>query len=224
LSASLLLLATAAIAVAAIIRIALVLSVTPTGYWLAELYALVQSDSPADPAKQQRATWLSKYLSDPALALTRLPGCADQGTPGKFDSCLEVVDAGLEALPASAELWLERARLLLASGRADSPFLTALRESYRNGSREGWVAGQRVVVALGAYRLLPEDLKQKVGEDLELVLASPSLSEPLVQAYIANPHFREIAKSAIGQISTIGQARFIESVMSKTNDPASPER
>lgn len=209
-------LALAAITIVAGARIALVLSATPTEYWLTELYALVQMGVPVDTATLHRAEQLSKYLDDPAFVLTRLPACTEDAS-NNAGTCLEVIDAGLSAIPTSGELWLARAHMLLAGGYADEEFLAALRESYRYAPREGWIAGQRVVLALGAYQLLPDELKQKAREDLELVLTASTLVQPLVDAYVDNPRFREIAKSAVEQISTEGQASFLYFVTSRTN-------
>lgn len=185
-------------------RMAVGVMATPPSLWPVEFNPLTRAtESPAVPAIVANGP---DWLSDPAIARGWINGCVSTSlTPAAAASCLEAVDYGLAASPLSAELWLARARLLARQGILDDQMVEALANSYRSGPLESWVASDRLPFALQMLALLPAELTEDIGRDVELVVPNRTSSGPLIAAFIADPFLRQSSWPLISQFTTFDQ-------------------
>ena len=212
-------------------RLGLLVVAMPTPVWLTEFSPLVGQPADADPTVRRLAERLADNLADSALVRGRHAACleevaaankaADVGhRTAALAACLAVIDDGLAANPLSGELWLERARLLSASGVFDAPLQTALRQSYATGPREGWIAAARLILALRLQPLLPPEFTPLILSDLGIVLQSRSLATALVDAYVTEDDLRPTTNAALESLPDIAaQERFVSWVRSRVNNP-----
>ena len=70
------------------------------------------------------------------------------------------IRSSLSCLPADAFLWLADYFVGVNEKGVEPEFLNALRQSYRVGPHEGWVAIKRNRVAFAAFSNLPSDLRE----------------------------------------------------------------
>ncbi len=212
-------------------RLGLVILATPAPAWLAEFTPLVGAPADADPTVRRLAERFADNLADSALVPGRRAACLDEVAAATaaadvarraaaLETCIAIVDGGLAANPLSAELWLERARLLSASGIFDERLQAALARSYAASPREGWIAATRVVLGLRLQPLLPPEFVPDIARDLSTVLRSRALALPLVDAYIADEALRVTANAALESVPDIAaQERFVSWVRSRVNNP-----
>jgi len=203
------------IALAAVVRLGLVVSATPQRDWLSELPLLLSSPSPVEPATSERAETLQRFLRDAELVPARMARCrAEEATAQSSADCVAVITDGLDAKPASGELWLGRAVWLLQDGSDLPAVFQALSTSYKVARLEAWVASGRVTLGLRLYPLLPPELQQAVQEDLALVLDN-NASGPLVDAYVNDPAMREAAAPALEKLPPSSLGEFLDLVRRK---------
>ena len=197
---------TIVVAAALLVRLAVVVAATPSDLWLTEFepIAITQRAPVADHWVEQAAEW----ISDPAIARALTGDCVAQSVTPNPDirtRCMDAIDYGLAATPASSELWLAKARLLANQGVLDEKFAVALRNSYSTGTLEGWIASERLPFALRRRAFLPSDLADDIGGDVALVLSNRSLAGPLIQTYIADPFLRDTTWEIIEKYATLDQ-------------------
>jgi hypothetical protein len=188
------------------VRLGLVVAATPSELWTEEFVPIADGARPAETGGLPMR--VSGWLSDPAIARALIGDCIERSASPLSDirpHCTAAVDYALAAQPASPELWFARARLLAAQGILDEPLADSLRRSYELGPREGWIAAERLPFALRLREFLPAELVDDMGADLRLVLVSRQLSEPLIEAYIADPFLRESSWEVIEQFATLDQ-------------------
>lgn len=197
-----------AVGAIATVRLGMVVAATPTNFWFEAAPRLIELSEPANAGLESLAANVSKIVDDPALIRGRLADCrppvgveAANGDSRTLrnERCLAVVDTALRTSPALGELWLFKADRLLRAAQT-GPAIEALRNSYATASREGWIAGGRVVLGLKLYPLLPADIQENVVADLHLVLRYPELAEPIVEAYRKNGPLRRAALSALQKL------------------------
>jgi len=194
------------VATALVVRLAVVVAATPSDLWLSEFEPVATNQRP--PSVDGWAAQAAEWVRDPAIARALIGDCVAQSvTPDAEirERCMDAISYGLAALPASSELWLAQARLLANQGVLDEPFATALRNSYSTGTREGWIASERLPFALRRRAFLPNDLTDDIGGDVALILGNRSLAGPLIQAYIADPFLRDATWEVIEQYATLDQ-------------------
>jgi hypothetical protein len=207
------------VGVTATLRMAVVLAATPPSVWLAEFPPLVGGAIGTNPGVPLRAERIAQSINDPALVRSRLAACEAAGKGGEggstpATSCLAVLDAGLRAAPASGELWLTKADLLLRTEGFGPSVIAALRQSYSAARREGWIASSRVVFGLKLFPLLPDDLKTAAAGDLVLVLNYPVHARALMRAYVDDTALRQAAAPALEQLSPSLVDKFVRAVRS----------
>lgn len=129
-----------------------------------------------------------------------------------LQDCLAVVDRALRAAPARSELWLERARLLLLLDGSQEEVFRALRVSYRTGPREGWIAVQRIPIALRLWESLPDDLRSSVREDIRLAMSKSALIASIASLYMKDFSIRTTLVSLLEDTSELSRQRFLEEV------------
>jgi hypothetical protein len=210
-------------------RLGLIVLATPPASWLTEFGPLTGPPGEADATVRRLADRLAGNLSDAALVRGRHAACLDEVEAANaaadyarriagLEACIAIVDDGLAADPASGELWLERARLLSASGIFDERLQTALARSYASSPREGWIAASRVVLGLRLEPLLPPDFAGNIERDLGTVLQSRALATPLVDAYLADEALRVTTNAALQSLPDVAaQERFVSWVRSRIN-------
>jgi hypothetical protein len=185
-------------------RLTLTIAATPEELWLTEFAPLttVVARDPAPASPEKIAGW----IVDPAVARSLIDACpVAVTTPAEANSCRQAVEYGLAAAPSSSELWLARARLLVATGIVDERFTESLRNSYRTAPLEVWVAAERLPFALQMRALLPEDFGADIGADIAMVIGNRRWAEPLIAAYIADPFLRESTWDVIERFATLDQ-------------------
>jgi hypothetical protein len=213
----------AAIGGIACLRLAAVVSATPSVTWLPELNALVRPRLAVGERTRARAALVDRFIADPTLMLALFPGCgAGAASPSAGDGaaaprCLDVIEATLQEAPWSGELWYAKALYLARAGEGEAPLFEALRMSWRTAPKEGWVAGGRVLLALRLYPTLPEDLRARASEDLALILEYDQYSDPLVTSYAADQSLRTTAQPALEKLSPLQLKKFIDIVRWKTH-------
>ncbi|MCW5713936.1 MAG: hypothetical protein KIT43_05420 [Bauldia sp.] len=189
-------------------RLLLVNFATPSDIWLNEFTPMVTAGETtlASPI----ANALSPVIRDPALVRTRLTECEAREVPrDQADPCLAIVEEGLAMLPTSAELWLERARILAGDGVFDDRFFESLRKSYEASPREGWITARRLPFLLRYARRLPPDLADLMVADLLTVLGEWDLAGPLASAYVADPFFRDSTWAFVEQHASLEQQQWL---------------
>lgn len=199
------------------LRLGVVVASVPRDLWLVESPALVQPGRAEDAGLKIRAEQAAQLVDDPFLTVARLPGCAvPTGARPDVTACLTVIDEALATAPLSGELWLARARMLLQSGDRGPSFRQALSNAYAAGPREGWLAAQRALLGLQIFSVLPKSLQDQVVADLELVIASDTLSPTLVSAYLRNPLFSQNLLAVLDRLPLPTQRRFLAAVEART--------
>jgi hypothetical protein len=199
-------------------RLAAVVTATPTDRWFAQDARLVDPSLIVAPSMQGRADALAHIIPDASLFRGRLPIClaAIEGAPASDATllkCLDAIDQALGAAPASAELWLFKATMLLKSGNYGQETQAALRNSYETGPREGWIASGRVVLGLRIWAFLPSDLQDSVRGDLELVLDN-NLTGSVAEAYATDLALRRAAVPALQALPNDMVDKFVSAVRS----------
>jgi hypothetical protein len=82
----------------------------------------------------------------------------------------EVIRNSLSCAPADAFLWLALYSVAVSERGLNSESLNALRESYRVGPHEGWIAVKRSRAVIASFRELRSDLQEAaIKEFTELV-------------------------------------------------------
>ncbi|MGV8841510.1 MAG: hypothetical protein ACWA6X_14560 [Bauldia sp.] len=189
-------------------RLLLVNLATPSDIWLTEFTPMVAAGDTALAAPV--ANLLSPVIRDPAVIRTRLMECTARVVPREeANPCLAIVEEGLVILPTSAELWLERARVLATDGLFDERFFESLRKSHEASPREGWITAQRLPFLLRHASRLPPDLTELMAEDLMMVLGDWDLSEPIALAYVADPFFRDSTWAFVEQHASLEQQAWL---------------
>lgn len=181
-------------------RLILVLGATPVTNWLDEFTPLTSRD--AFPAALSAAVAVRARVRDAAIAGTLLTGC---GAGAPAGPCLDAVDYGLSANAVSAELWLERSQLLAGAGAFDERMARALSASYDLAPYDGWIAAARLPLALRVRSFLPAQAMEDIGRDIETVLSRRQLALPLIEAYIADPIFRDQTFDVIERYASFDQ-------------------
>jgi hypothetical protein len=205
------------------VRLGAIVASTPPSTWLAEFNALVRPRLAVDPAIRERAVLVGRYIDDPALMLARYPGCdsqpaaADAGVAATESACLAIIEETLGQAPYSGELWYAKGLWLARAGQVDETLFESLRMSYRTAPLEGWIASGRVLLGLRLYAELPDDLKQRVGDDLVLVLQYDQFSDALTSSYAADEAFRKLAQPALEKLTPQQLRAFIDLVRWKTH-------
>lgn len=197
----------------ATVRLGAVVAATPPERWLAQDGQLVDPGITVGATTRVLAEHFSAVISDPALVRGRLAACyASAATAAEQEAnhaaCLTAVDDALRTSPSSAELWLFRATALARNADFGDELLTALRNSYTAGAREGWIASGRVVLGLRLWYFLPEDLQAQVRSDLDIVLRN-NLAGPLAAAYVKDPAMRRAAMPALQTLPGELMDRFV---------------
>lgn len=188
------------------LRLAVVVSATPSDLWLSEFEPLASAQRP--PVNDGWAARAAEWISDPGIARALIGNCVAESVtpnPEARARCMTAVDYGLDALPGSSELWFAKASLLANQGILDERFAEALLNSYSTGALEGWLAADRLPFALRRRGFLPDDISDEIGGDVALVLANRALASPLIQAYIADPFLRDATWEIIERYSTLDQ-------------------
>lgn len=185
---------------ALVARLVYVLGATPVANWLDEFTPLTAREE--SPAALSAAVVARARFRDPELAGTLFTGCGNAAPAG---SCLDVAAYGLSANPVSPELWLQRGQILAGAGAFDDRLARALAASYDLGPYDGWIAAARLPLALRVQAFLAPDALEDIGRDIETVLSRRQLSLPLIQAYIADPLFRDATWDVIEQYATFDQ-------------------
>ncbi len=189
------------------IRLAIVVFATPADVWLVEVPALVQSGRTEDPVLRNRADQAAGLVSDPVLAIARLPDCPLAGDADRTRSrCLAVIDEALASGPSLGELWLERARTLLRSGERGTPLFQAMARSHDAGPREGWLATGRAILGIQLFPILPEYVRTGVIADLELTIPQERLVEPVAENFL----------TVLDRLPIETQRLFLEAVEART--------
>ncbi len=191
------------------IRLVLVVAATPPSLWTLEFAPVI---SPGEAgAASSIATGLSGWISDLAIARTLIMDCAGPAAARSdtFERCLRAVDYGLAAAPTSAELWVERARLLASRGIFDDRMAGSLANSYATAPREGWIAAFRLPFVLRMRAFLPTDFEDRIGLDIQTVLRDRALAGPLIAAYIADPFLREATFDLIVRFASFDQQEML---------------
>ncbi len=189
-------------------RLLLVNMATPSDIWLSEFTPMVAAGNTGIASAIADA--LSPIVRDPALVRTRLMECSARDVPrGEADPCLAIVEEGLAILPTSAELWLERARILASDGSFDERFFESLRKSFEAAPREGWIAAQRLPFLLRHAERLPPDLTDVMTADLGMILGDWDLAAPLASAYVADPFFRDSTWAFVEQHASLEQQQWL---------------
>lgn len=189
-------------------RLVLVSLATPSEIWLTEFTPMVAAGDTriASPI----ANIVAPIVRDPAVVRTRLMECAARDVPrGEADPCLAIVEEGLVMLPTSAELWLERARILAGDGLFDDRFFESLRKSFEAAPREGWIAAQRLPFLLRHEARLPPDLIDLMRADLMMILGDWDLAGPIAAAYVADPFFRDSTWAFVEQHASLEQQQWL---------------
>ena len=199
-------------------RLAAVVAATPTDRWFAQDARLVDPSLIVAPSMQGRADALAHIIPDANLFRGRLPVClaaiGDAPPPdATLRQCLAAVDQALKAAPASAELWLFKATMLLKSGNYGEETQAALRNSYETGPREGWIASGRVVLGLRIWAFLPSDLQDSVRGDFELVIEN-NLAGSVADAYATDLALRRAALPALQGLPNDVVDKFVSAVRS----------
>jgi hypothetical protein len=154
--------------------------------WLGGVRALV-GDASFSESAIQRADRASRLVSSGLHFPVRYGDCPRWPDASRTAvSCAAVLDEALASMPSSGELWLEKSRLLLLSGRQEDG-LSALNNSYVNAPNEGWIAIRRAKLVLSLDLPLPENLRVALQHDVDLVLRSSTLSANLARAYAEDP-------------------------------------
>ena len=213
-----------AISLAATARLGVVVASTPSSLWLVEYPRLVDFSVPVSPSVEVRAEAVSRYVSDVELFHGRIDDCAsvalhasadrDKGPGEQIRRCLAAIDDALQANPASGELWLFKASVLMLSSEFGQPMQDALSHSYLTTPREGWIASERVVLGLRLYPLLPPSLQHNVLSDLGIVLSNATLASPLVETYPRDLALRRAAAGALRMLPTDQLNTFVSLVKS----------
>jgi hypothetical protein len=172
------------------------------------------------PDAAARAERIAARINDPGLFRARIRFCEVAGRPGveapdrtvDGDRCLAAIDGALAAAPASGELWLYKASVLVRRGEIGPAFFEALRNSFLTSRREGWIATGRVILGLRLLPLLPEDLVKIVQSDLVLVVDDPNLSKSLASVYASDELLRNAGATALRSLSADQVYRFISLV------------
>jgi len=180
------------------LRLILVVAATPAELWL-ERYVPVAG--PGNPPADLSPGW----LHDPAIVRTELAECQAGARNRGTAACLAAVDHGLTLQPLSSELWLERARILVALGTMDDELVAALARSYATGPREDWIAATRLPFALTLLAFLPDEMIADLGRDVETVVANRAAAGPLISAFIADPFLRQASWDVISQYATFDE-------------------
>jgi len=189
-------------------RLLLVNLATPSDLWLSEFTPMVTAGDTrlASPI----ANAVSPIVRDPAVIRTRLMECSTRERPrGEPNPCLAIVEEGLAILPTSAELWLERARILASIGGFDERFFDSLRKSQEASPREGWIAAQRLPFLLRHAERLPPDLTEIMAADLTMILGDWDLAGPLASVYVADPFFRDSTWAFVEQHASLEQQSWL---------------
>ena len=189
-------------------RLLLVNLATPSDIWLSEFTPMVTAGDTrmASPI----ANAVSPIVRDPSVIRTRLMECSARDVPrGEPNPCLPIVEEGLAILPTSAELWLERARILASMGGFDERFFDSLRMSQAASPREGWITAQRLPFLLRHAERLPPDLTEIMVADLAMILGDWDLAGPLASAYVADPFFRDSTWAFVEQHASLEQQSWL---------------
>ncbi|MCC6736285.1 MAG: hypothetical protein IT534_09175 [Bauldia sp.] len=189
-------------------RLLLVTVATPSDIWLSEFTPMVAA---ADTAVASPiANLVAPIVRDPAVVRTRLMECTARDVPRELaNPCLAVVEEGLAILPTSAELWLERARVLATDGLFDDRFFESLRKSHDASPREGWIAAQRLPFLLRHASRLPPDLTELMAADLMMVLGDWDLAAPVARAYVTDPFLRDSTWAFVEQHASLEQQEWL---------------
>jgi hypothetical protein len=127
-------------------------------------------------AKAQSQTEVTAhYLRSIAIIRLRLTerDLAQQKAPtAALDNLEPSIAKALEYQPSDAYLWLALFWLRTQQTGLTPTALAALRMSYETGPHEGWVAVQRNRLAMMAFSLLPQDLKDKALAEFKLLVGS----------------------------------------------------
>jgi len=208
-------------------RLALVVGGVPSTRWLDELPVLALRDTPVSDRTVARARFAAEIIEDPSLVTALLGPCMEGRDAARAAAsasafyrstrdCLDVVDAGLAANPLSGELWVERCILLFQMGVTGKEFARSLRNAYRTAARAGWLAGPRAIIGVRAYSSLPDDLRGKVRDDVDLILEDRRLAGPFVAYFVESEAFREAATRLVEMVSPPKQRLFLDLVKSET--------
>lgn len=182
-------------------RLALSVAATPADLWFDEFTPMTTRGDPGGSAGIARAA--AAIIVDPSAIRTLLSDCEPAGAPGK--TCLDLVDEGLAAVPVSGELWLERSRLLARMGEFGGAMTDALATSFAVAPNEGWLAATRLVFALQVRPFLPDEMMDDIGHDIGIVATNRATAVPLIDAYIADPLFRQATWDVIERYATYDQ-------------------
>lgn len=189
-------------------RLLLVNLATPAEIWFAEFTPMVAAGDTALASPVANA--LAPILRDPNVMRTRLTECSARDVPrGDANPCLPIVEEALAVLPTSAELWLERARILASDGIFDERFFESLRKSFDASPREGWITAQRMPFMLRQAERLPPDLVDLMVADLGMILGNWDLAGPLASAYVADPFFRDSTWAFVEQHASLDQQQWL---------------
>lgn len=208
----------------AALRLVYVEATVPPGIWLDEL-------RPLDTRRSDVGTLVSTeftrkfegIVADPSFVHGGYAKCvsdirraelsdADRAYTTAIQNCLEVLDRALRAAPARPDLWLERARLLLMLDGSQDDVFGALRNSYRTGQREGWVAVKRIPIATRLWANLPEDLRASLREDVRLAMTKTTLIDAVATIYINDFSVRTQLIDLLQETDELAQQRFLEEV------------
>lgn len=189
-------------------RLLLVNLATPAEIWFSEFTPMIAAGNTnlASPI----ANALSSVIRDPAVMRTRLTECSQRDAPREgADPCLPIIEEALAILPTSAELWLERARILARDGLFDDRFFESLRKSFEASPREGWITAQRLPFMLRQAERLPPDLVDLMAADLRMILGDWDLAGPLASAYVADPFFRSSTWAFVELHASLDQQQWL---------------
>ena len=168
-----------ALLILGVVRLAVLAWGTPTSFWVGEGQALVSEDADFSTKEIARSESAYRYVKSLAFFPARYGDCARWPDATRtVDRCLELLDDALAHSPAASELWIEKARLSLLSGR-QTEVQTALLNSHATAPREGWLAFRRARLLLSTQMSLSESLEETLRDDVNVVLRSRKLSTAL---------------------------------------------
>ncbi len=208
----------------AALRLIYVEATVPSRIWLDELRPLDTKRSDVGTlVNTEFARKFEGIVADPSFVHGGYAKCvsdirraelsgADPAYTAAIQNCLEVVDRALRAAPARPDLWLERARLLLMLDGSQDDVFRALRNSYRTGQREGWVAVKRIPIAIRLWANLPEDLRASLREDVRLAMTKTALIDSVATVYINDFSVRTQLIDLLQETDELAQQRFLEEV------------
>ncbi|MCX5494121.1 hypothetical protein OSH11_05385 [Kaistia dalseonensis] len=133
--------------------------------------------------------------------------------------CLAMAERNLALAPVSADDWFIAATLARQVGDIDR-MKRYLERSFATGPNEQWVAERRALFMFRESRLLGDDLKQRLDQDLALLLRTRRAIQRLAEIYVNDKSLRDHLISVAETLEPRYQKRFLGYIQNAASQKA----